>query len=49
MQRQPSRRPNAAHDSPTNELDDAFDASPIVLGDRMYLRGHDNLYCLGER
>ena len=33
----------------TNELDDAFDASPIVLGDRMYLRGHDNLYCLGER
>ena len=33
----------------TNELDDAFDASPIVLGDRMYLRGHDHLYCLGER
>ncbi len=33
----------------TNELDDAFDASPIVIGDRMYLRGHDNLYCLGEK
>ena len=33
----------------TNELDDAFDASPIVIGDRLYLRGHDNLYCLGEK
>ncbi len=33
----------------TNELDDAFDASPIVLGDRLYLRGHDNLYCLGSK
>ena len=33
----------------TNELDDAFDASPIVIGDRLYLRGHDNLYCLGSK
>ena len=33
----------------TNELDDAFDASPIVLGDRMFLRGHDNLYCIGRK
>jgi len=33
----------------TNELDDAFDASPIVLGDRMFLRGHRSLYCLGKQ
>ena len=33
----------------TNELDDAFDASPILIGDRIYLRGHDNLYCLGKK
>ena len=33
----------------TNELDDVFDASPIVLGSRMYLRGQDSLYCLGSK
>ena len=33
----------------TNELDDVFDASPIVLGSRMYLRGQGSLYCLGSK
>lgn len=33
----------------TNELDDAFDASPVVIGDQMYLRGHDSLYCLANK
>lgn len=30
----------------TNELDDRFDASPAVVGDILYLRGHDHLYAL---
>ena len=29
-----------------NELDDRFDASPAVVGDILYLRGHDHLYAL---
>ncbi len=31
-----------------NKLDDHFDASPAVAGDRLYLRGHKHLYCIGE-
>lgn len=27
-----------------NELDDGFDASPVVVGDELYLRGRANLY-----
>ncbi len=30
----------------TNKLDEAFDASPVVLGGALYLRGHKHLYCL---
>lgn len=30
----------------TNELDDGFDASPIVIGDELYLRGRRSLYCI---
>jgi outer membrane protein assembly factor BamB len=29
-----------------NGLDDAFDASPVVAGDRLLLRGRRHLYCL---
>lgn len=32
----------------TNELDDIFDASPVVIGDELYLRGHKSIYCIGE-
>jgi outer membrane protein assembly factor BamB len=32
-----------------NELDDAFDASPVVVGDTLYLRGHHHLYALAEK
>ena len=31
----------------TNKLDDCFDASPVVVGKELYLRGK-NLYCLAE-
>ena len=30
----------------TNHLDDSISASPAVSGDRLYLRGHQALYCL---
>ena len=32
----------------TNRLDDGFDASPAVVGNRLYLRGRASLYCVGE-
>ena len=32
----------------TNDLDDRFDASPAVVGDTIYLRGHRNLYAIAE-
>lgn len=36
-------------DLATNELDDVFDASPVVIGDELYLRGHRALYCIGAK
>jgi outer membrane protein assembly factor BamB len=30
----------------TNSLDDGFDASPAVVGDAIYLRGQEFLYCI---
>lgn len=30
-----------------NTLDDRFDASPVSVGDDLYLRGHEKLYCFG--
>jgi outer membrane protein assembly factor BamB len=33
----------------TNELDDVFDASPIIIGDELYLRGHKSLYCISAK
>ncbi len=32
----------------TNELDDTFDASPVVIGDSIYLRGREFLYCIAS-
>tara|TARA_R110002096_G_scaffold205718_3_gene391696 strand:- start:650 stop:2029 length:1380 start_codon:yes stop_codon:yes gene_type:complete len=33
----------------TNRLDDTFDASAIILGKEIYLRGRRSLYCIAER
>lgn len=32
-----------------NKLDDSFSASPIVVGNELYLRGEKNLYCIAEK
>ncbi len=32
----------------TNTLDDNIDASPVIIGDELYLRGHNYLYCIAE-
>ncbi len=32
----------------TNQLDDGFDASAVSVGDELYLRGRESLYCLAE-
>ena len=31
-----------------NKLEDEFDASPAIVGDDLYLRGHRHLYCIAE-
>jgi outer membrane protein assembly factor BamB len=33
----------------TNKLDEKFDASPAVVGQELFLRGHEYLYCLAEK
>ena len=32
-----------------NTLDDGFDASPVIAGGALYLRGRENLYCIGSK
>ena len=32
----------------TNELGEPMDASPVIIGDQLYLRAAKHLYCLGE-
>jgi outer membrane protein assembly factor BamB len=32
-----------------NPLDDNFHASPVVVGDQLFLRGFKNLYCISEK
>jgi outer membrane protein assembly factor BamB len=32
----------------TNSLDDKFDASPVIVGDEIFLRGHQYLYCISK-
>jgi outer membrane protein assembly factor BamB len=31
-----------------NTLNDKFDASPVIIGDEIYLRGHQYLYCISR-
>ncbi len=31
-----------------NKLDDGFDASPVIVGRELILRGHNHLYCIAE-
>ena len=33
----------------TNKLEDQFDASPSVVGNQLFLRGHQNLYCIADK
>jgi outer membrane protein assembly factor BamB len=33
----------------TNKLDDRFDGSPAVVGDEIFLRGRDSLYCISAK
>ncbi len=33
----------------TNKLDEKFDASPAIVGNEIYLRGHVYLFCLAEQ
>ncbi len=33
----------------TNTLNDSFDASPVIVGKELFLRGHNNLYCIAEQ
>lgn len=32
-----------------NTLDDNFNASPVVIGNQLFLRGYKNLYCIEEK
>ena len=32
----------------TNKLDEGFDASPVVVGDTLFLKGEKSLYCIEE-
>ena len=32
----------------TNVLDDRMDASPVIIGDELYLRTKNHLYCIAE-
>jgi outer membrane protein assembly factor BamB len=32
-----------------NTLDDEFDGSPVIVGDEIYLRGHQYLYCISRQ
>jgi len=31
-----------------NTLDDGFDASPVIVGDALLLKGNNFLYCIAE-
>jgi hypothetical protein len=32
-----------------NELEDGFDASPVVVGDELLLKGNNFLYCIAAK
>jgi hypothetical protein len=33
----------------TNQLDDQFHASPAIVGNEIFLRGFQSLYCIAEK
>jgi len=33
----------------TNTLDEGFDASPVIAGDELFLKGEHHLYCIAEK
>lgn len=33
----------------TNRLNDVFDASPVVVGDELFLKGKSNFYCIAKK
>jgi outer membrane protein assembly factor BamB len=33
----------------TNSLEDRIDASPAIVGNELYLRGHQHLYCVAAK
>lgn len=33
----------------TNTLDDKFDASPAIVGDELYLKGKEHIYCIAKQ
>jgi len=33
----------------TNTLDDGFDATPAIVGDEIYLKGNQYLYCIAKK
>ena len=32
----------------SNRLEDGFDASPAIVGNEIYMRGHQYLYCIAR-
>jgi hypothetical protein len=32
-----------------NKLDTTLDASPVVVGDTLYLRGNNRMYCIAAK
>ncbi|MCK4293280.1 MAG: hypothetical protein KAY65_08790 [Planctomycetes bacterium] len=32
----------------TNKLDDKFDASPAIVGDELFLKGKEHIYCIAQ-
>jgi outer membrane protein assembly factor BamB len=32
----------------TNRLDEGIDASPVIVGDKLFLRSKQHLYCISE-
>ena len=33
----------------TNKLEEKFEASPAIVGNDLFLRGHEHLYCIGTK
>jgi hypothetical protein len=31
-----------------NKLDDTFDASPVVIGNELFLKGKNSIYCIAD-